>query len=141
MYSHHYSIRIRYSDTDQMGIVYYGNYATFYEIGRVEALRALGFSYREMEERGIMLPVIESHSKFLQPAAYDEVITIKTTVSEMPEVRMKFDFELYNEAERCIHTGHTTLVFVKKDTNRPCRAPKDLLDLLQPFFQQVSSNK
>jgi len=134
MYSHEYQVRIRYADTDQMGIVYYGNYARFYEIGRVEALRALNFRYKAMEEEGIMLPVLETRSKFLQPVHYDEVITIKTMVTELPSVRIKFDFEILNEQGKLIHEGHTTLVFVRTDNNRPCRAPQNLLALLQPFF-------
>ena len=134
MYSHQYKIRIRYSDTDQMGIVYYGNYASFYEIGRVEALRAINFPYKSMEERGIMLPVIENHSKFILPAYYDEVITITTTIPEMPRVKCLFNFELHNEEGKLIHTGSTTLVFMKTENRKPCRAPDDLLNLLRPYF-------
>lgn len=135
MYTHQYKIRIRYSDTDQMGIVYYGNYASFYEIGRVEALRAANFPYKSMEERGIMLPVIENHSKFILPAHYDEVITITTIVPQLPSVKFLFNFELHNEAGELIHTGSTTLVFMKTSTRKPCRAPEDLLNLLRPYFQ------
>ena len=110
--------------------------ATFYEIGRVEALRALGFRYKSMEDDGIMLPVIETHSKFLSPAYYDEVITIKTIVRELPQVRVSFDFEITNEKNELIHTGNTVLVFMKKENRRPCRAPQNLLELLQPFFSE-----
>lgn len=135
MYSHQYKIRIRYSDTDQMGIVYYGNYASFYEIGRVEALRALNFPYKLMEERGIMLPVIENHSKFVQPAYYDEIITITTTIRALPTVKVLFEFELHNEDGKLIHTGSTLLVFMKTVSRKPCKAPEDLLNLLKPYFQ------
>lgn len=135
MYSHQYQVRIRYAETDQMGIVYYGNYATFYEIARVEALRALGFRYKSMEEAGIMLPVIENHSKFILPAYYDEVITIKTIIPKMPMVKAEFEFEIFNEANKLIHTGSTLLVFMKSDTRKPCRAPENLIQLLEPYFE------
>lgn len=119
-----------------MGIVYYGNYATFYEIARVEALRALNFRYKLMEESGVMLPVLENHSKFLHPAYYDEEITIKTTIRALPTVKVWFDFEIFNEAHKLIHTGSTLLVFMKTDTRKPCRAPEDLLELLRPYFPE-----
>lgn len=133
MYCHQTQIRIRYKDTDQMGFVYYGNYPTFYEIGRVEALRALGISYKELEEQGIMLPVVESHSRYLQPVKYDELIEVRTCIARLPGARIVFDYEIFSEG-RLVHTGTTTLVCMRKDTERPCRMPDAILERLRPFF-------
>ena len=134
MYSFDYKTRVRYSDTDQMGIVYYGNYATFYEIGRVESLRDIGYPYKEMEEEGVMLPVLECHSKYLKSAHYDEEITIRSTLVELPGVRAVFKHEIFGESGELIHEGEVKLVFVNKDTRKPCRPPKRLIDLLTPYY-------
>lgn len=134
MFTHHVQIRVTYADTDQMGYVYYGNYARYYEIGRVEALRSLGFSYKEMEASGIMMPVYENSSRYLQPALYDDLLTVKVLVRNPPSVRMVFEYEIYNEAGTLLHTGVTTLVFLNRKTSKPCRAPGPLLERLQPFF-------
>lgn len=136
MYVHKTEYRVRYADTDQMGYVYYGNYARFYEIGRVEALRSLGFSYKEMEESGVMMPVYENHSKFIVPVLYDEIITIKTTVKSIPSARVIFYYEILNCFGKIVHTGETTLVFIKMENNRLTTAPKDLLDKLNPYFEK-----
>jgi len=117
-----------------MGFVYYGKYATFYEIGRVEAMRALGFSYKKLEEEGIMMPVLVNHSKYTLPAIYDELITIKTSIRSIPSVRIQFDYEIYNEANKLIHEGYTQLVFVRKVSGKPCRVPQQINDLLAPYF-------
>ena len=134
MYTSEYKIRIRYADTDQMGFVYYGNYPIFYEIGRVEAMRALGFSYKKLEESGIMMPVLESHSKYLIPARYDEVINLKTTITSLPKVKIHFTYEIFNEQDKLIHTAETTLAFIKKSNLRPCRVPNEITELLAPYF-------
>ena len=134
MYSSDYKVRVRYADTDQMGFVYYGNYPIFYEIGRVEAMRNLGFSYKKLEDSGIMMPVLESSSKFLLPAKYDELIKIRTTITSLPKVKIHFNYEIYNEIDKLIHTGETILAFIKKDTMRPCRVPSEIIDLLNPYF-------
>jgi acyl-CoA thioester hydrolase len=134
MFTHHVQIRVTYADTDQMGYVYYGNYARYYEIGRVEALRSLGFSYKEMEASGIMMPVYENNSRYLQPALYDDLLTVKVLVKTPPSVRMVFEYEIYNEGGTLLHTGVTTLVFFNRQTNKPCRAPGVLLERLKPFF-------
>ncbi|MEN7551020.1 thioesterase family protein [Rapidithrix thailandica] len=134
MFLREFQIRVRYADTDQMGYVYYGNYATFYEIGRVESLRSLGFSYKQLEEEGVMMPVLESSSKYLGPARYDELLTIKTVIKELPKVKIRFEYEIFNEAGNLIHTGDTILAFIRKDNHRPCRAPKQILSLLSPYF-------
>ena len=134
MYRHETRIRVRYADTDQMGYVYYGNYAAYYEIGRVESLRALGMTYRSMEENGIIMPVIENKSKYIAPAIYDELLTLHTSIPKMPGVRIIFNYEIYNESDKLIHTGETTLVFVNRKTNRPCAPPAEMAELLSSFF-------
>ncbi|UZR92259.1 acyl-CoA thioesterase [Chondrinema litorale] len=134
MYSSEYKVRIRYADTDQMGFVYYGNYPIFYEIGRVEAMRSLGFSYKKLEDNGIMMPVLESRSKYILPAKYDELITIKTTITSLPKVKIHFNYEIFNETNKLIHIGETTLAFIRKDSMRPCRVPSEIIDLLNPFY-------
>jgi acyl-CoA thioester hydrolase len=136
MYIQETKYRVRYADTDQMGYVYYGNYARLYEIGRVEALRSLGFSYKEMEDSGVMMPVYENHSKYIAPALYDELLTIRTTVKTIPSARVVFHYEILNNSDKIVHTGETTLVFVKMENNRLTTAPKDLLEKLNPFFEK-----
>lgn len=137
MFVHAFCTRIRYADTDQMGYVYYGNYAVFYEIGRVEAIRALGISYKDLEEKeGIMMPVLELHCHFYKPAKYDDLITIRTTISTLPSVRIRFDYEILNEKGELLNDGNTTLVFIKKATQKPCRVPTSILEALKGFFKQ-----
>jgi acyl-CoA thioester hydrolase len=134
MYKHNTQIRVRYGETDQMGYVYYGNYAVYFEVGRVEALRNLGMSYKQLEQQGIMMPVLEHTSRYLQPATYDELLTLVTSVKELPRARITFHYEIYNDADRLIHSGETQLVFLNAGTMRPCRPPEALLSLLRPFF-------
>lgn len=134
MFVAEYEIRVRYAETDQMGYVYYGNYAMYYEVGRVEALRSAGFSYRQMEEEGIMMPVVENRSKYIKPGKYDELLTIRTMIKEMPGVRITFHYEVINEQGELINEGQTILVFLKTGSHRPCRPPAHLLALLQPYF-------
>lgn len=127
-------IRVRYGEVDQMGYVYYGNYALYYEVARVETLRYLGVTYKEIEETGILMPVLESRSKFIEPASYDENLKIVTTIREKPRARIKFDYEIYNQKNNLIHEGETVLVFVDKVTKKPCRPPETLHKVLQPYF-------
>jgi len=129
------TLRVRYAETDQMGYVYYGNYAMYFEVGRVEALRQAGFSYKKMEEDGLIMPVLENQTKYLRPGKYDELLTIKTTIPEMPGIRIKFSYEVFNEAAELITEGHTILTFLKKYTHKPSRPPQFLLDLIKPYFQ------
>lgn len=136
MFQHETKIRVRYADTDQMGYVYYGNYARFYEIGRVESLRSLGLTYKELEESGVMMPVLENHSKFLAPALYDEELTVRTTIKQKPMVKVTFHYEIENEAGKLIHTGETLLVFVTMDSGRPCRMPEMMNAVLEPYFNE-----
>jgi acyl-CoA thioester hydrolase len=128
------NIRVRYAETDRMGYVYYGNYATYYEVGRVEALRKLGMSYKEMEDQGIMLPVLSFNIKYFKPAYYDDLLTIKTSITEMPNTRIKFEYECYNEKNELLNKGDTTLVFINASSNKPCMAPDWFLEKIKPFF-------
>ena len=134
MLSQKVSLRVRYAETDQMGYVYYGNYATYYEVARVECLRSLGFSYKIMEEQGIMMPVVENSSKYIRPAKYDDLLTIKIFVKEMPSKRITFEYEIYNEREKLINLGVTILAFVDMKNGRACDAPESIIALLKPFF-------
>jgi acyl-CoA thioester hydrolase len=134
MYTSETSIRVRYAETDQMGYVYYGNYALYYEVARVESLRQLGLTYKELEASGVMMPVLENHSRFIAPARYDELLRIRTTVKEKPGVRIRFFYEIYNEGNKLINEGETLLVFIDMKTNRPCKAPDAMMVLLNPFF-------
>lgn len=134
MFTSETQIRVRYAETDQMGYVYYGNYAMYFEVARVESLRAAGFSYKKMEEDGIIMPVLELHTQFVRPGKYDQLLTVRTRIPEMPGIRIKFDYEVVNEKDETITKGWTTLTFLKKDSHRPCRPPQYLLDLLQPYF-------
>ena len=134
MFVHETRLRVRYGETDQMGYMYYGNYAEFYEVGRVEMLRTLGLTYRGFEEQGIIMPVLELRCKYIKPALYDEEITLKVILNEMPAVRIKFDYELFNEKQELINIGETTLVFVNANTKKPCLPPKDFLEKVKLYF-------
>ncbi|MBC7920025.1 MAG: acyl-CoA thioesterase [Ferruginibacter sp.] len=134
MFSHEVHLRVCYADTDQMGYVYYGNYGRFYEIARMEALRSLGFSYKELEAAGTMMPVYENKSRYLRPARYDDLLTVKVVLRQPPAVRIVFEYEVYNEGRTLLNTGETTLVFVNRKSGRPGGAPAELIRMLQPFF-------
>ncbi|MES2107353.1 MAG: thioesterase family protein [Bacteroidota bacterium] len=135
MFEHSTKLRVRYGETDQMGYMYYGNYASFYEVGRVEMLRSLGLTYSGMEASGIMMPVVELNCRYLKPALYDEEITIRVIMEEMPRIRIHFKYELYNEKQELINTGETLLVFINMTTTRPCIAPKEFLEKVKVFFE------
>ena len=127
-------IRVRYGETDQMGYMYYGNYAQYYEVGRVEMLRSLGMSYSSMEADGIMMPVLELKCKYIKPALYDQEITVKTIIKTLPGIRIFFEYELYNEKEELINIGTTTLVFVDMKKNKPTNPPENFMEKLSVFF-------
>src|SRR5690606_5817105 len=127
MFVHETIIRVRYADTDQMGYMYYGNYATFFEVARTEMLRSLGMTYKSMEDDGIMMPVLEMKSKYFKPARYDENIRVKVTIAQKPGVRIVFNYDLYNEHNEHIHQAETTLVFVDIEKNKPCMAPQSFM--------------
>ncbi|SDR83183.1 acyl-CoA thioesterase [Winogradskyella sediminis] len=127
------SIRVRYGETDQMGVVYHGNYATYFEVGRTEWLREFGLSYRGMEADGIMLPVVSLSINYKNSARYDDVLKVKTTLKKMPTASIEFEYELRNESGVLLATGSTILAFIDVDKNRPTRCPKYLLDKLRNY--------
>ena len=137
MYQSSTTVRVRYAETDQMGYVYYGHYAMYYEVARVESLRRLGITYREIEEMGVIMPVLENRSRYLAPGRYDELLTIVTTIKEKPGVRIKFDYQIFNEEKKLINEGETLLAFVDKKSNRPCRPPLEMQTVLEPYFNEV----
>ena len=126
-------VRVRYGETDQMGFVYYGNYALYYEVGRADAMRHLGMTYREMEEKGVVMPIVYMTSKYIRPAHYDNQLTIKTIIREVPSSRMHFYYEIYNEENTLLNLGETILAFIKKENGRPCAAPPWFLEKLKAF--------
>lgn len=134
MFVKEFQLRVRYAETDQMGYAYYGNYSAYYEVARTEVFRLLEMPYKEMEDEGIMMPVLENHSYYLAPAYYDDLLTIKVFIREYPKVTIRFDYEFYNPNGDLIHRGDTLLVFMKKDTRKPCRIPATFLDKLKPSF-------
>jgi acyl-CoA thioester hydrolase len=128
-------VRVRYAETDQMNIVYYGNYAQYFEVGRVESIRQLGFTYKDMEAMGVIMPVVELHTKFVRPAHYDDLLTIKTTVKELPaDHRIEFFQEVYNEAGKLLTTGKVVLYFIKAKTREKTTMPEELRNRLEPYF-------
>jgi acyl-CoA thioester hydrolase len=129
-------IRVRYGDTDQMGFVYYGNYPQYYEVGRTEALRALGTSYKALEDAGIWMPVISMNLKYLKSGHYDDLLTIRTIVKELPSTRMNFYYEIYNESGEMLNTGETTLIFLSKERKRPVRCPEWLIDIFKENMEK-----
>ena len=135
MFESQTQIRVRYAETDQMGYVYYGNYATYFEVARVEALRQIGLSYKELEDTGIMMPVLENWSKYIVPAKYDELLAIKAMIKERPQRRIHFHYEIYNPSNKLIHLGETKLVFVNISTRRPCQIPEQFTNLINKYFE------
>jgi acyl-CoA thioester hydrolase len=125
------SLRVRYGETDQMGYCYYGNYAQYFEVGRVEALRSFGMSYKDMEESGVMLPVSEFNVRYFAPAYYDDLLFIITKITALKGPRLFFEYEIQNESGKVISVASTTLVFVSKETMRPISPPDDFIDLMQ----------
>jgi acyl-CoA thioester hydrolase len=123
-------IRVRYGETDQMGVVHHGNYALYLEMGRIEWLRKLGISYRSMEENGVMLPVVSLSINYKKSAVYDDVINVKTQLKNVPTARIEFEYEITNEKGDVLTTANTTLVFIDMKTNRPIKAPQYILDAI-----------
>lgn len=134
MFSGQTKVRVRYAETDQMGIVYYGIYTQYFEVGRVEALRELGMTYRQMEEDGTMLPVSRVELNYKKSAKYDDLLTVTSIIAKMPTARIAFDHEVRNQDGDLLTTGRVELVFVDSKTMRPKKAPKDFLERISPFF-------
>lgn len=136
MYTHQTQIRVRYGETDQMGYLYYGHYAQYYEVGRAEMIRHLGFSYRDLEEEhGVMMPVMSLNMRYVRPARYDELLTVKTTLRKIPKKFITFHVEIFNEANKLVNGGSVKLCFVDTRTNKSISAPQVLLDCLNTYFE------
>lgn len=135
MFESEVQIRVRYAETDQMGYVYHGNYAAYYEVTRTEVFRRLGIEYKEMEATGTMMPVLELKSKFIRPAKYDDLLTIKLLLKSKPHgSRIKFEYEVYNEEGTLLTIGETVMVFVNMQTGRPTEIPVLIHDKLDEYF-------
>ena len=135
MFSSETQIRVRYAETDQMNVVYYGNYAQYFEVGRAESIRQLGFTYKDMEAMGVIMPVVEMHCRYLRTAHYDDLLTIKTTLKELPaDHRIEFHHEVYNESGRLLTTGRVVLYFMDAKTGRKTTMPLQMREKLADFF-------
>lgn len=125
------NIRVRYADTDKMGVVYYSNYAVFYEVGRTELFRSLGIPYSQLEEQGIALPVIELIVHYHKSARYDDLISVETSIDELPSVKIKINYRILSQDGVLLNDGSSTLVFVDMKTGRPTRCPQSVLEILK----------
>ncbi len=136
MISSEVKIRVRYGETDKMGYVYYGNYPLYFEVARTEMIRQLGYPYSRLEAEGIMMPVLSMNIKYIRPAFYDDELRVKVMVKELPQIRMRFDYEVYNKENKLITIGDTVLVFVNSETMRPIKIPKVLYEKLNDAFNE-----
>jgi len=135
MFRHETTIRVRYAETDQMNVVYYGNYAQYFEVGRVEAIRSLGMSYKSLEEKGVLLPVVELNIRYLRSAHYDDLLTIRSEVRELPsDHRITFYQEVFSEEGKLLTTGTVLLYFLDAGTRKRVTIPGELKERLTPFF-------
>jgi acyl-CoA thioester hydrolase len=137
MYTSDIQIRVRYAETDQMGYVYHGNYAAYFEVARTEAFRKLGISYKELEADGVGMPVGEIRTRFRRPARYDDLLTVRLLLRQPPEgARVLFEYEIYDEAGQLLTEGHTLMVFVATSTGRPVPMPANIQERLTPYFSE-----
>ncbi len=137
MYRFDYPVRVRYAETDQMGYVYHGNYAVYYEAARTEMMRSIGLSYRAMEEQGIIMPVLSLRIDYREPALYDDLLLVRVTLTQLPAVRIEFHYEVLHEDGRLLNTGLVQLAFLDKSTRRPRRAPSGMVSQLMPYFADI----
>jgi acyl-CoA thioester hydrolase len=135
MYESITQIRVRYAETDQMNVVYYGNYAQYFEVGRVECIRQLGYTYKDMEAGGVIMPVVEMQVQYLRPATYDDLLTVKTQIREMPvSYKIEFYHEVFNERRKILTSGKVLLYFLEQATRRRTHIPEALKNRLAPYF-------
>ncbi len=135
MFQSDVQVRVRYAETDQMGYVYYGNFAAYYEVARTEVFRELGIHYKEMEAEGIGMPVLEFRVKYFRPARYDDLLTVKLLLKTQPSgSRIKFEYEVYNEARELLNVGETTMVFIQLKSGRPTAIPPAILKKMEVYF-------
>ena len=136
MYEFNTQLRVRYAEADPMNVVYYGNYAQYFEVGRVESLRNLGISYKGIEDMGIKLPVVELNIKYLRPAKYDDLLTIKSQIKELPtEHKIIFDQEIYNEEGKLLTIGKVKLYFMDSKLGKRASMPASMLEKLSTYFR------
>ena len=136
MYEFNTQVRVRYAEADPMNVVYYGNYAQYFEVGRVESLRNLGISYKGIEDMGIMLPVVELNIKYLRPAKYDDLLTIKSQIKELPtDHKIIFDQEIYNEEGKLLTIGKVKLYFMDSKFGKRASMPTSMLEKLSSYFR------
>ena len=135
MITHDTQIRVLYRDTDKMGVVYHANYIVFYEAARNEMFRAIGLPYTLLEKMNIVMPIVEVESKYKAPAYYDDLLTVRSTIKELPEARAVVEYEGFNEAGTLLNTGKTVLGYVNTERMRPCRAPKEFINELEKYFK------
>ena len=128
-------IKVRYGETDQMGVVYHGNYAQYFEIARIDWLEKIGFSYKKMEDNGVMLPVVALNTQFKSSALFDDVLTITTELKKIPTAKIEFEYELHNQNGELLTVGSTVLVFVSKETKRPIKCPEIMLKKIQSLSE------
>ena len=129
-----HQVRVRYAEADRMGYVYYGNYAVYFEVARVEALRSLGITYKSMEDSGILMPVLNFSIEYFKPGFYDDLITIKTTIAQLPGVKIRFDYQTFNAQMEMLNQANTELAFIPRDSMKPVRPPARLIESLKPHF-------
>ena len=142
MFTTETQIRVRYGETDQMGYLYYGNYAQYYEVGRAEMIRSVGLTYASMEkEHGTLMPVMSLNMRFVRPALYDELMTVKTTLRELPGSTITFHHEIFNEKKKLVNGGSVKLCFVDATSNKSIKAPEFLLEKLRPFFGATTKSE
>jgi acyl-CoA thioester hydrolase len=135
MYAHETQIRVRYGETDQMGYLYYGNYAQYFEVGRVETIRSLGLTYKELEEvHGIWLPVVSLEMRFVRPAFYDDLLTVRSELRELPDEHITFHVEVFNERKKMVNAGRVRLCFFDAKAKKVVHAPEHLMEKLRPYF-------
>jgi acyl-CoA thioester hydrolase len=134
MYCTETLIRVRYGETDRMGYMYYGHYPEYFEVSRTDMIRSLGLSYREIEDLGIIMPVRSLRVDYKNPAHYDEVLTVKSCLTKLPEIKLDIDYEIVNADKKLICTGNTILAFVNVKTRRPQRAPEFFLEAVRKYF-------
>lgn len=134
--SYEHKFRVAYKDTDQMGVMHHSNYVVLYEKARTEWLRHMGITYAEIEQRGIMSPIMEVHSKYIYPAFYDELLTVRVLLEEMPTARFTIHTEVFNQAGKLINKGYVVLGFISKESRRPCRIPTWFQEALEEYIAQ-----
>ena len=136
MLTHRHQLRVRYGETDQMGYLYYGHYPAYYEVARAEMIRSMGFTYKALEEElNIMMPVMSLNMRYVRPAKYDELLTIKTTIKKIPDEFMTFHHEVFNEKGKLLNGGSVKLGFIFADSRKRCLAPSVLVDIINQSIE------